>query len=399
MNADTGRIPMPSDGKLDFFWFMPSGGDGRYLGAAEGVRQNDNRYLRQIAQAADQLGYGGILLPTGRGCEDAWVTASSIAPFTERLRFLVAVRPGAIVPGEAARQAATFDRMSDGRLLLNVVAGGTPTDLAGDGITLGHDERYDQAGEFLHIFRGMLRGETVQFEGRHLSSRGGSLVFPPVQRPHPPLYFGGSSAPARQLAAEQCDVYLSWGEPPAMVADKIDDVRRRAAGLGRTLRYGIRLHFIVRETEGEAWDAARRLIRHLSDDTIASAQAKLNAGTDSEGQRRMMGLHGGSREKLEVAPNLWAGVGLIRGGAGTALVGDPAAVAARLREYQALGIDLVIGSGFPHLEECYRTAELLFPHLPVPAATRRLPGGPAILTGGGSLSTDRMPVGPGNSGI
>ena len=399
MNADTGRIPMPSDGKLDFFWFMPSGGDGRYLGAAEGVRQNDNRYLRQIAQAADQLGYGGILLPTGRGCEDAWVTASSIAPFTERLRFLVAVRPGAIVPGEAARQAATFDRMSDGRLLLNVVAGGTPTDLAGDGITLGHDERYDQAGEFLHIFRGMLRGETVQFEGRHLSSRGGSLVFPPVQRPHPPLYFGGSSAPARQLAAEQCDVYLSWGEPPAMVADKIDDVRRRAAGLGRTLRYGIRLHFIVRETEGEAWDAARRLIRHLSDDTIASAQAKLNAGTDSEGQRRMMGLHGGSREKLEVAPNLWAGVGLIRGGAGTALVGDPATVAARLREYQALGIDLVIGSGFPHLEECYRTAELLFPHLPVPAATRRLPGGPAILTGGGSLSTDRMPVGPGNSGI
>ena len=399
MNADAGRIPMPSDGKLDFFWFMPSGGDGRYLGAAEGVRQNDNRYLRQIAQAADQLGYGGILLPTGRGCEDAWVTASSIAPFTERLRFLVAVRPGAIVPGEAARQAATFDRMSDGRLLLNVVAGGTPGDLAGDGITLGHDERYDQAGEFLHIFRGMLRGETVQFEGRHLSSRGGSLVFPPVQRPHPPLYFGGSSAPARQLAAEQCDVYLSWGEPPAMVADKINDVRRRAAGLGRTLRYGIRLHFIVRETEGEAWDAARRLIRHLSDDTIANAQAKLHAGTDSEGQRRMMGLHGGSREKLEVAPNLWAGVGLIRGGAGTALVGDPATVAARLREYQALGIDLVIGSGFPHLEECYRTAELLFPHLPVPAATRRLPGGPAILTGGGSLSTDRMPAGPGNSGI
>ena len=155
----------------------------------------------------------------------------------------------------------------------------------------------------------------------------------------------------------------------------------------------------MRETEGEAWDAARRLIRHLSDDTIASAQAKLHAGTDSEGQRRMMGLHGGSREKLEVAPNLWAGVGLIRGGAGTALVGDPATVAARLREYQALGIDLVIGSGFPHLEECYRTAELLFPHLPVPTATRRLPGGPAILTGGGSLSTERAPVGPGSSGI
>ena len=393
MNAQTGRPtpeqPSGSQAALDFFWFLPTGGDGRYLGAAQGARPNDTRYLRQIAQAADQLGYGGVLLPTGRGCEDAWITAASVAPFTERLRYLVALRPGATIPGEAARQSATFDRATDGRLLLNVVAGGTPGDLAGDGITLGHDERYEQAAEFLQIFRGFMRGDTVQFVGKHLSSRGGSLVFPPVQSPYPPLYFGGSSAPARQLAAEQCDVYLTWGEPPAMVAEKIEDVRRRAALLGRTLRYGIRLHFIVRETEEEAWAAADRLISHLSDDTIASAQAKLRAGTDSEGQKRMMSLHGGSRDKLLVGPNLWAGVGLIRGGAGTALVGSPASVAARIREYQALGIDLVIGSGYPHLEECYRTAELLFPHLGV-AGGRRLPGGPSILTGGGSLSTDRV---------
>ena len=377
--------------KLDFLWFLPTGGDGRYLGTGQGARQNDNRYIRQIAQAADQLGYHGVLLPTGRGCEDAWISAAGVAPFTERLRYLVALRPGAIVPGEAARQAATFDRATDGRLLLNVVAGGTPGDLAGDGITLGHDERYEQAGEFLHIFRGMMRGDTVQFAGKHLSSRGGSLVFPPVQTPYPPLYFGGSSAPARQLAAEQCDVYLTWGEPPAGVAEKIEDVRRRAAALGRTLRFGIRLHFIVRETEGEAWDAARKLISHLSDEAIAQSQRKLSAGSDSEGQRRMLALHGGSREKLEVSPNLWAGVGLIRGGAGTALVGDPATVAARIQEYRALGIDTVIGSGFPHLEECYRTAELLFPLLNTSGTTRRLPGGPSILTGGGSLSTDRLP--------
>ena len=397
MNADTGR-PLPdqpngSAAGLDFFWFLPTGGDGRYLGTAQGARPGGNRYLRQIAQAADQLGYGGVLLPTGRGCEDAWITAATIAPFTERLRYLVALRPGATIPGEAARQAATFDRATDGRLLLNVVAGGTPGDLAGDGITLGHDERYEQAAEFLQIFRGFMRGDTVQFAGKHLSSRGGSLVFPPVQSPYPPLYFGGSSAPARQLAAEQCDVYLTWGEPPAMVAEKIEDVRRRAALLGRTLRYGIRLHFIVRETESEAWAAAERLISHLSDDTIANAQAKLAAGSDSEGQKRMMSLHGGSRDRLLVGPNLWAGVGLIRGGAGTALVGDPATVAARIREYQALGIDLVIGSGYPHLEECYRTAELLFPQLGLHPAGRALPGGPSILTGGGSLSTDKV-VGP-----
>ncbi len=336
---------------LDFFWFLPTGGDGSHLGSDKGNRRVDNRYLRQVAQAADQLGYHGVLLPTGRGCEDAWITAASIAPFTERLRFLVALRPGAQVPGEGARQAATFDRMSGGRLLLNVVAGGSPKDLAGDGILLGHDERYEQAAEFLQIWRGLMAGETVQHEGRYATSRGGKLVFPPVQQPYPPLYFGGSSAPARQLAAEQCDTYLTWGEPPGQVAEKVGDVRRRAAALGRTLRYGIRLHLIVRETEGEAWDAARGLIRHLSDDTIAAAQAKLAQESDSEGQRRMLALHGGSRERLEIAPNLWAGVGLVRGGAGTALVGDPATVAERIREYQALGLDTVIASGYPHLED------------------------------------------------
>ncbi len=397
MNAQTGRIsPEPdprSSGQLDFLWFLPTGGDGRYLGSEQGTRQNDNRYLRQIAQAADQLGYLGVLLPTGRGCEDAWTTAATIAPFTERLRYLVALRPGAIVPGEAARAAATFDRATDGRLMLNVVAGGSPGDLAADGITLGHDGRYEQAAEFLQIFRGFMRGDTVNFSGKYLSSTRGNLLFPPVQSPYPPLYFGGSSEPARQLAAEQCDVYLTWGEPPAMVAEKIDDVRRRAAAVGRTLRFGIRLHFIVRETEAEAWDAARTLISRLSDETIASAQAKLTAGSDSEGQRRMLALHGGSRERLEVAPNLWAGVGLVRGGAGTALVGDPQTVAARIREYRDMGIDTVIGSGYPHLEECYRTAELLFPLLQDTGGSRRLPGGPAMLTGGGSLSTDRVYTG------
>jgi alkanesulfonate monooxygenase len=379
--------------KLDFLWFLPTGGDGHYLGSATGQRQVDYRYLKQIAQAADTLGYHGVLIPTGRGCEDAWTVGASLAPVTERLRFLVALRPGLTMPAEAARQAATFDRISDGRLLLNVVAGGTPVDLAGDGLTLGHDERYDQAAEFLHIWRGLMAGERVEYEGKHLFSRGGKLLFPPVQSPYPPLYFGGSSTPARQLAAEQCDHYLTWGEPPAQVAEKLGDVRRRAAALGRTLRYGIRLHIIVRETEGEAWDAANRLIAHLSDEVIAVAQKKLREESDSEGQRRMLALHNGSRNNLEVSPNLWAGVGLVRGGAGTALVGDPATVAERIREYQALGIDTVIASGYPHLEESYRVAELLFPLLDLKDSGRRkLAGGPAYLAGGGSLSTDGFPT-------
>ena len=385
MNAET-RLARP----LDLMWFLPTGGDGRYLGSAEGTRTVDNRYLRQIAQAADQLGYHGILLPTGRGCEDALVTAASLLPFTERLRFLVALRPGVTLPGEAARQYAALDRLSGGRTMVNLVCGGNPADLAGDGLMLGHDERYAQAAEFLHIWHGMMRGETVDVAGEYLTSRGGRLLFPPVQSPHPPVYFGGSSPAGHALAAAQAEAYLSWGEPPAQVAEKIADVRGRAAAHGRTLRYGIRLHLIVRETEGEAWDAARRLIRHLSDDTVATAQRKLATESDSEGQRRMLALHGGSRERLEVSPNLWAGVGLVRGGAGTALVGDPHTVAERIREYQALGIDTLIASGYPHLEEAYRVAELLFPLLDLSSGAgpaRAAPGGPSLMTGGGSFMT------------
>jgi alkanesulfonate monooxygenase len=371
---------------VDMLWFLPTGGDGRYLGSSKGGRVSNNRYLRQVAEAADQLGYHGVLLPTGNGCEDALVTAASIAPFTERLRFLVALRPGQTLPGEAARQYAALDRLTGGRLSVNVVCGGNPADLAGDGLTLGHDERYAQADDFLRIWRGLMAGETVNFAGHYLSSKGGKLRYPPVQAPHPPVYFGGSSPAAHRLAASQADAYLTWGEPPDAVAEKITDVRRQAAAKGRTLRYGIRLHLIVRETEGEAWDAARGLIRHLSDDTIATAQRKLPVESDSEGQRRMLALHGGSRERLEVSPNLWAGVGLVRGGAGTALVGDPETVAARIREYQDLGIDTVIASGYPHLDEAYRVAELLFPLLGIRRADGPA-GGASLLTGGGSFMT------------
>jgi alkanesulfonate monooxygenase len=371
----------------NFFWFLPTSGDGQYLGADEGQRPATNRYLREIAQATDRLGFDGVLLPTGRGCEDAWTIASSIVSHTERLRYLVAIRPGTVLPSEAARQASAFDRLSGGRLALNVVVGGRPFELAGDGIFLDHDERYAQAAEFLHIWRGLLAGERVTFAGRHLSLTDGAVPFPPVQRPYPPLFLGGSSPAARDLAAEHVDTYLTWGEPPALVAEKIADVRERARRNGRSVRFGIRLHFIVRETESEAWAAAERLIGRLPDEVIAKAVRSQIDESDSEGQRRMTQLHNGDRRKLEVAPNLWAGVGLVRGGAGTALVGDPATVAARLDEYAQLGIDTVIGSGFPHLEEAYRVAELLFPHLhrfSADAQSIETPAGP--YSGGGSLS-------------
>ncbi|XLZ71053.1 FMNH2-dependent alkanesulfonate monooxygenase [Massilia sp. SR12] len=350
----------------DIFWFIPTHGDSRYLGTSQGARAVDADYLRQVAVAADTLGYEGVLLPTGRSCEDAWVVASSLIPVTKQLKFLVAVRPGLSTPGLALRMAATFDRLSNGRLLVNVVTGGDQQELEADGVFADHAQRYEISDEFLRVWRAALAGEGGEegynFEGKHITVKGARTLYPPVQKPYPPLYFGGSSDAAHELAAEQVDVYLTWGEPPAAVAEKIADVRARAERHGRTIRFGIRLHVIVRETNEEAWAAADKLISHLSDEVIAKAQAAFSK-MDSVGQRRMAALHGGRRDQLEVSPNLWAGVGLVRGGAGTALVGDPETVVARIREYEALGIETFIFSGYPHLEESYRFAELVFPLL------------------------------------
>lgn len=362
---------------MNVFWFIPTHGDSRYLGTSEGARAADYDYFRQVAVAADTLGYEGVLLPTGRSCEDAWVVASSLIPATKRLKFLVAVRPGLSSPGLSARMASTFDRLSEGRLLINVVTGGDTAELEGDGVFVDHDTRYQITDEFLHIWRELLakshQDGTVDFDGRHLQSKGGKLLYPPVQDPHPPLWFGGSSPAAHQIAADHIDTYLTWGEPPEAVAKKIADIRARAEARGRKIKFGIRLHVIVRETEEEAWADADKLISRLDDATIARAQQAF-AKMDSEGQRRMAALHGGkrgSRRDLEVYPNLWAGVGLVRGGAGTALVGSAEQVAERMREYQALGIETFILSGYPHLEESYRFAELVFPLIKGESATRR----------------------------
>ncbi|WP_127076679.1 FMNH2-dependent alkanesulfonate monooxygenase [Rhodomicrobium lacus] len=355
---------------LNVLWFLPTHGDGRYLGSAIGGRDTHFSYLRQVAQAADDLGFHGVLIPTGHTCEDSWIVASALAPLTTRLRFLVAVRPGLQSPTVAARMTATLDRVSNGRLLVNVVTGGDPVESKGEGIFLSHDERYDVTREFLHVYRALLAGEAVTYQGRHIRVENARLLFPPVQEKGPPLYFGGSSEAGISVAAEAVDKYLTWGEPPAQVAEKLAKVRAAASDRGRTLSFGIRLHVIVRETEAEAWAEAEKLISHLDDATIAAAQ-KIFSRMDSVGQSRMAALHGGRRDKLEVSPNLWAGVGLARGGAGTALVGDPETVAARILEYSALGIDTFILSGYPHLEEAYRVSELLLPLLPIAGGEQR----------------------------
>lgn len=349
---------------MDIFWFLPVHGDGPYLGSQIDSRAATLAYLTEIAQAADRRGYHGVLVPCGKACEEPYIVSAALIAATERLRFLVATRPSSMTPTFAARLAAGLDRLSGGRFYLNVVAGGDAAELAGDGIFLDHDARYAQAAEFFTVWKRVLAGETVDFAGSHVTVKGATVPLLPVQRPYPPLFFGGSSPAGHAAVAEHFDTYLTWAEPPDAVAAKIADVRARAAAHGRTLSYGLRVNVIVRETEAEAWAAAENLISKIDRSAVEAAHGAFRR-FESEGQRRMTEL--ASRKDLVVAPNLWAGVGLVRGGAGTALVGNPRQVADRLLEYRDLGIDSFILSGYPHLEEAHRVADLLFPLLPVTA--------------------------------
>ncbi|MBG0857303.1 LLM class flavin-dependent oxidoreductase [Streptomyces spinoverrucosus] len=373
-------------------WFLPTGGDGRTLvdrhayalndagaaGKVGGVRPPDLDYLAQIAKAAEQLGFEAVLTPTGTWCEDAWLTTVALAQHTERLKFLVAFRPGVISPTLAAQMAATYQRLTHGRLLLNVVTGGDSAEQRRFGDHLDHDERYARTDEFLSVVRGVWQGRPYDFRGTHYDVEGGLAALPP--EPLPQLFFGGSSAAAGPVAARHADVYLTWGEPPAQVAEKIGWIRTPARREGRAVRFGIRLHTISRDSSAEAWTVAHRLLDDLDADTIAAAQAALGR-SESVGQRRMLALHGGSREQLEIYPNLWAGVGLVRGGAGTALVGSHAEVADRIAEYHALGIEHFVLSGYPHLEEAYWFGEGVIPEL----AARGLLEGSADAAGGAPL--------------
>ncbi|MFH0173686.1 LLM class flavin-dependent oxidoreductase [Streptomyces cacaoi] len=355
---------------LTFHWFLPTNGDSRHVvGGGHGTpatasgrdRPPTVAYLSQIARAAEDLGFVGVLTPTGAWCEDAWLTTAMVSQHTERLKFLVAFRPGFVSPTLAAQMASTFQRQTGGRLLLNVVTGGESHEQRAYGDFLDKDDRYRRTGEFLRIVRELWEGKTVDLEGEHLRVEDAKLAR--VPDPVPEVYFGGSSPIAGEIAAKYVDVYLTWGEPPAQVAEKIAWIRGLAAKEGRTLRFGIRLHVITRDTSEEAWAEADRLLAGFDAETVRSVQAGL-ARSESEGQQRMLALHGGgSRDGLEIHPNLWAGIGLVRGGAGTALVGSHEEVAGLIKEYAALGIEEFVLSGYPHLEEAYWFGEGVLPRL------------------------------------
>ncbi|WP_186290567.1 LLM class flavin-dependent oxidoreductase [Gordonia zhaorongruii] len=354
--------------ELKFHWYLPTnGGDSRdVIGGGPGVAvENPGRpasveYLSQITRSAEQLGFEAALTPTGSWCNDAWITTAMISSVSRKLKFLVAFRPGAATPFLSAQMAASFQNLSHGRLLLNVVTGGETAEQQMFGDYLDKEQRYRRTGEFLGIVRRLWAGESVTFDGEHLSVTDAKLGELPD--PVPDIYFGGSSPAAIDVAAQHADVYLTWGEPPEAAAEKIVRVEKAAAEHGRQLRFGIRLHTIARATSEAAWREADRLIEAIPEGAVEGAQAAMKS-SESEGQRRMRELHGGRVDQLEVYPNLWAGVGLVRGGAGTAMVGSYAEIADLIEKYREIGISEFVLSGYPHLEEAYWFGEGVLPEL------------------------------------
>lgn len=355
---------------LKFHWFLPtngdsrgivSGGHGADISYTAGQREPSLAYLRQVAQAAEFNGFEAVLTPTGRWCRDSWLTTAAIAQHTERLKFLVAFRPGSLSPTLGAQMAATYQQITGGRLELNIVTGGEAAEQRAYGDFLDKPGRYARTGEFLDVVSRLWEGgEPFDYAGDHLAVEQASLA--EVPEPRPNIYFGGSSPEAGEIAARHADVYLTWGEPPQQAKKKIDWIRSLAAERGRNIRFGIRLHTISRDTSAEAWAVAEGLLKNLSPELIARQQSALRA-SESTGQRRMLDLNGGSSSDLEVHPGLWAGVGLVRGGAGTSLVGSHEEVAGLIRQYAAVGFEEFVLSGYPCLEEAYWFGEGVRPLL------------------------------------
>ena len=349
-----------------FDWFIPIDGDGAHIGTFRAEREPTFDYLRRVVEAAEASGCYSLLIPTrfanglfeeGAPLAETWTMVTALAAVTRRVRFLVAVRPGFISAGLFAQMAATLDRISGGRIDINVVPGGIHGDFERLGVTIDHDKRYEQAEEFVAALRALwARPEPIIFEGQTVRLNG-ALVSPGPVAAGPSFYVGGASPRALEFAAKSADVYLAWIQPRDDIAALLDGARAAYAAEDRAPIFGLRTHIVTRPTEAEAWEAAEELVSRADERVIAQRRAVF-AGTPMVGQQAQL------REQLgERAPRLWNGIARVRVNLGTAIVGDPQQVAHELLAYWRLGIDEFILSGFPHVEECRRVASDVLPLL------------------------------------
>ena len=331
--------------------------DYEFLGVADPALESSWAHCSEIVLEAERQGFDNILLPSGYGLGiDASAFAAGIAPRTERIRLLLALRMGEMWPPQLARQLATLDQMAGGRLTINIIS----SDLPGE--SLESERRYARTREYMRVLRQLLDGQGVEHHGDFLDL----VVEPPrvrtVEGRCPPFYFGGFSEAAKQTAAAEADVFLTWPDTVAGVAETVSEMRGRARRCGRSLRYGLRTHVIVRESEAEARAAAARLVSQLDDDRGAAIRAR-SLDSTSLGVSRQAELRESADADGFVEDGLWTGIGRARSGAGAAIVGDPDQVVARLEAYRAAGIDTFILSGYPHLAECEWVGRHILPRM------------------------------------
>ncbi len=331
--------------------------DYEYLGVHQPELKSSWQHCAEITRSADTKGYDSILLPSGYQLGiDSVAFAAGMATLTEQIRMLLAVRCGELCVPQMARQLATLDQMLGGRLTVNIISSDVP------GETLSSPARYQRTREVMASLRMLLDGKPISARGEFVNLD----VEPPNARTvsgrSPLFYFGGLSENARDVAAEAADVYLMWPDKLATVASLLTDMRVRAANYSRALRFGYRVHVIVREKEGEAIDASRRLLSRLDADEGKKIRSQ-SLDSQSVGVR----AQGQLREEADadgfVEENLWTGIGRARSGCGAAVVGDPDQVLQKLLQYEAMGIDAFILSGYPHLDECDLFARYVLPNL------------------------------------
>ena len=342
----------------EFAWFAAlCDDDYEFLGVPDTNLQSSWEHCRNIVLRAERNGFDNILLPSGYALGiDATAFASAIAVETTRIKLLLAVRLGELVVPQLARQIATLQQISGGRVVINAIS----SDLPGE--TMSSEDRYRRTTESIAVLRTLLRGERADFDGRFVSAH----LDPPriaVEHPHDPvIYFGGLSEAARECAAASSDVYLMWPDTTERMREVIREMNDRAAAHGRTLRYGWRSHVIVRETEAEARAAATQLLSRLDADTGAAIRAK-SLDSQSAGVARQSELRNAADDDGYLERHLWTGIGRARSGAGIAIVGDPDQVAGKLRELRDAGVSTFILSGYPHLTECDLVARYVLPQL------------------------------------
>ena len=350
-----------------FDWFIPIDGDGEHIGTSRAERPPTFEYLREVVATAEDEGFYSLLIPTrfanglfdeGAPLAETWTTVTALAAVTSRIRFLVAVRPGFISTGLFAQMAATLDRISGGRLDINVVPGGIQGDFERLGEVSDHAHRYARAEEFIAACRRLWESpEPVTFEGEHIRLNG-AICSPGPVGDGPTFYLGGASERALRLAGRQSDVYLAWIQSRDEIGRFLDSARAQFDAAGRVGQFGLRTHLIVRRTEPEAWDAAEELLSQAAA-TVKEQRQAVYAGTAMVGQRAQARVIADHR----VGAHLWNGISTVRVNCGTAIVGDPEQVSEELLGYWRLGIDEFILSGFPHVEECRRVATEVLPLL------------------------------------